>query len=171
MFPPPIIDIEASGFGRGSYPIEIGFVMPDGSCWCSLIAPLANWLHWDEKAERIHGICREVLRTHGRPALQVAREINRRLGRLTVYCDGWLQDYSWLNRLFEEAELTPSFRLEDVRTLLSEDEAARWHQVKEEILAEAKPERHRASSDAWVLQATLMRVKRLPLRARPQKPA
>ena len=27
---PPIIDVEASGFGRGSFPIEVGFVMADG---------------------------------------------------------------------------------------------------------------------------------------------
>ena len=26
-----VLDIEASGFGRGSYPIEIGFVLPDGN--------------------------------------------------------------------------------------------------------------------------------------------
>ena len=30
---PIIIDIEASGFGRGSYPIEIGYHMPDGESY------------------------------------------------------------------------------------------------------------------------------------------
>ena len=29
-FPPPILDIEASGFGLGSYPIEVGCILPDG---------------------------------------------------------------------------------------------------------------------------------------------
>ena len=30
MIQPAILDIEASGFGRGSYPIEIGYYLPDG---------------------------------------------------------------------------------------------------------------------------------------------
>ena len=28
---PIVIDVEASGFGKGSYPIEVGVVLPDGS--------------------------------------------------------------------------------------------------------------------------------------------
>ena len=35
---PTILDIEASGFGPGSYPIEIGFVTGAGKAWCSLIS-------------------------------------------------------------------------------------------------------------------------------------
>ena len=27
---PAVLDIEASGFGRGSYPIEVGFVLANG---------------------------------------------------------------------------------------------------------------------------------------------
>ena len=36
---PTILDLEASGFGRDSYPIEVGYVLPDGSSFCSLIRP------------------------------------------------------------------------------------------------------------------------------------
>ena len=36
---PTILDIEASGFGRGSYPIEIGFSAGDGVLFCGLIVP------------------------------------------------------------------------------------------------------------------------------------
>ena len=43
---PIIIDIEASGFGRGSYPIEVGLVLPDGTPHCFLIAP-------DRKLDRL----------------------------------------------------------------------------------------------------------------------
>ena len=57
-FPPPILDIEASGFGPGSYPIEVGFVTSDGKAWCSLIRPESDWRHWDEKAAAMHGITR-----------------------------------------------------------------------------------------------------------------
>ena len=65
---PTILDIEASGFGRGSYPIEIGFSDGQGGLFCSLIQPEADWLHWDDSAEALHGLSRELLLTHGRPA-------------------------------------------------------------------------------------------------------
>ncbi|MFO1249855.1 MAG: hypothetical protein U1E77_01620 [Inhella sp.] len=45
----------------------------------------------------------------------------------TVYCDGWAQDYPWLARLFEAAEAAPAFKLEDLRTLLDEQQAQCWH--------------------------------------------
>ncbi len=44
---PTIIDIEASGFGRGSYPIEVGFITADGKTGCSLIKPEAQWKSWN----------------------------------------------------------------------------------------------------------------------------
>jgi hypothetical protein len=47
---PAIIDLEASGFGKGSYPIEVGFVLPEGAMYCTLIQPAPHWRHWDDKA-------------------------------------------------------------------------------------------------------------------------
>ncbi|WP_202820297.1 3'-5' exonuclease [Roseateles aquatilis] len=156
---PTILDVEASGFGRGSYPIEIGFVEATGLPFCSLIQPAPDWLHWDGAAESLHGISRELLLRHGRPREWVAQEINTRLAGQTVYCDSWGHDYSWLSTLFESVGITPRFRLEDVRRLLSEDEAGRWAVVQQEVRAEARLRRHRASADAKVLQMTLMRIK------------
>ena len=48
---PTVLDVEASGFGRNSYPIEIGFVLPNGHAYCSLVKPEAHWTHWDVQAE------------------------------------------------------------------------------------------------------------------------
>lgn len=156
---PTILDLEASGFGRGSYPIEIGFVGAGGIPFCSLIQPAPEWQHWDAGAEALHGISRELLLRHGRPRAWVAQELNTRLAGQTVYCDGWGHDYSWLSALFESVDSTPRFRLEDLRRLLSEDEANRWSAVQQQVRAEAQLRRHRASADAKVLQMTLMRVK------------
>ena len=36
---PAILDIEASGFGRGSYPIEIGFVGTDAQHIAAQVTP------------------------------------------------------------------------------------------------------------------------------------
>lgn len=160
---PAIIDLEASGFGRGSYPIEVGFVSADGSLFCSLIQPDPSWSHWDASAEALHGISRELLFRHGRPLDWVAQQMNQRLAGQTVYSDAWGHDYSWISRLFDCAELVPAFRLQDLRTLLSEAEAGVWDQTLRQVRQEQQLQRHRASSDARVLQLTLLRIKQLVL--------
>lgn len=157
---PAILDVEASGFGRGSYPIEIGFVEPSGAMFCALILPDAEWQHWDVSAEALHGITRANLLAHGKPARWVASELNDRLRGLTVYCDGWGHDYAWLALLYESAGMQPSYHLEDLRSLLSEDEAARWHDVTLAVRHEQNLRRHRASSDARVLQLAIERVRK-----------
>jgi hypothetical protein len=156
---PAVLDVEASGFGRHSYPIEVGFALPNGQVFCTLIRPEPQWTHWDPDAERIHHIARDSLLHRGRPATEVARLLNEQLRGLTVYSDGWSNDYSWLGSLFDVADLSPSFRLDNLRALLLEDEADRWHEVKQQVASERGPQRHRASSDARLLQLTLQRLR------------
>lgn len=155
---PCVLDIEASGFGSGSYPIEVGFVLPDGTAYCSLIVPDANWTHWDGDAERVHGISRSLLRRHGRSAHEVAVELNHRLAGRIVYCDNWAHDYAWLARLFESADIRPSFRLRHLRELMSENAAERFDDAREIVARNLQLRRHRASSDARVLQLSVAKV-------------
>jgi len=156
---PTVLDVEASGFGRNSYPIEIGFVLPDARTFCALIRPLEHWTHWDEQAARTHHIPRTLLEERGQSVEQVAQRLNTDLRGKTVYSDGWANDYSWLGALFDAADMTPAFRLENLRKLLSESEAERWHMVKAQISAERGAQRHRASSDARLLQLTFQRLR------------
>ncbi len=156
---PAIIDLEASGFGKGSYPIEVGFVLPQGAMYCTLIVPAPNWRHWDPQAENVHHITRDILKAHGKAALTVAQTLNQQLRGLTIYSDGWAHDFSWLGLLFDEAEMTPSFKLDNLRTLLSEVEADAWHTCKQAVLDELNVPRHRASTDARVLQLTFKRLR------------
>jgi len=151
---PVVIDIEASGFGRGSYPIEIGLALADGSPHCFLIRPLPHWSHWSREAEDIHGIDRDTLLQHGRPAPWVAEQLNRLLAGQTAYTDAWGNDNSWLGRLYEEVGLGQRYRLETIRRLLSETQAAAWGETRETLRWRLKARRHRASSDALVLQKT-----------------
>ncbi len=150
-----VIDIEASGFGRHSYPIEIGYVREDGQAWCSLVRPADDWLHWDEQAERVHGIARPMLLQHGRTATDVAQRLNADLAGRTVYCDGWAHDYAWLGRLFDEAGLVPRFKLESVNRLLDETRLARLDFERQRAFGALGIRRHRASSDARALQWAL----------------
>jgi len=155
LLAPAVMDIEASGFGQDSYPIEVGFVLPDGRSYCSLIRPAAGWTHWDPQAERVHHISLDTAIRHGRDVAEVAAALNAALRGMTLYCDGWAHDYVWLSVLFEAAGLTPLFRLENLRILLNEQQAEDWSALKERVQGEMQLQRHRASTDARVLQRTL----------------
>jgi hypothetical protein len=151
---PAILDIEASGFGRASYPIEIGYILADGTTFCTLIRPAPTWTHWDPKAESVHHIPREALARHGRSVAEVAALLNDRLRGQTLYSDAWGHDYPWLSALFEEAAMVPLFRIDSLRKVLTEDEASRWQPARDLIA------RHRASADAWLIQQTWLRLQR-----------
>ena len=155
---PVIIDIEASGFGKGSYPIEIGYYTPEGEAFCTLIRPESNWTHWDDSAEKVHGIQRELLEAKGKPALEVCLELNRRLRGRRVFCDAWAYDYVWLSVMYDAAELVPTFQLKDMRDLLSDCEQRLWHATRAAVEARLQLRRHRASGDARTLLETLTEV-------------
>lgn len=158
MTVPIVIDFEASGFGKASYPIEVGFSRRHGDGWCTLIRPEQEWQYWDEQAAGAHRIPREVLVERGKNAAEVANQLNTMLGGSTVYTDGWGQDYVWMSRLFEAADMTPGFRLADLREIISPQQADLWQATKMQVIEELGLSRHRASSDARVLQLTWLRT-------------
>lgn len=155
---PTIIDIEASGFGKGSYPIEVGYVDPLGQTWCALVAPQDDCVHWDQTAEALHHIQRDTLLQHGKPAAVIAKHLNAQLSGQTVYTDGWYQDFTWLNRLFDMANMRPTFKLEDLRAVLSPFQESIWHETKRSITEGLHLTRHRASTDALALQLTWVKT-------------
>lgn len=157
---PVIIDIEASGFGKGSYPIEIGYFMPDGSSFCTLIRPEPVWTHWDSSAEAVHGIAREQLASHGKPAIDVCLALNRSLRGQRIYCDAWSYDFVWLSVLYDAVDLVPSFELRDLRELLGECEQRLWHATRALVEVRLALRRHRASGDARTLFETLLEARR-----------
>nr|CBA28049.1 hypothetical protein Csp_A05340 [Curvibacter putative symbiont of Hydra magnipapillata] len=156
---PTVLDIEASGLGRSSYPIEVGYVLPDGHAYCTLVQPEQDWTHWDDSAAALHRITRELLQERGLRAREVATLLNTQLAGQTVYSDGWANDFTWLNVLYEAAGMSPRFKLENLRSLLSDEEADQWHVVKAKIASERGTQRHRASSDARLIQLTLQRIR------------
>ncbi|MBV8666108.1 MAG: hypothetical protein JO269_06435 [Burkholderiaceae bacterium] len=157
MQAPIIIDFEASGFGKDSYPIEVGFIGEAGQAWCALIKPENDWLHWDRHAADMHHISRDQLLQCGKPCAFVANHLNQCLEGRVVYTDGWMHDYIWMARLFDAAELSPHFQLEDLRRILTPEQERSWHATKAAVLADLHLTRHRASADALVLQLTWLR--------------
>lgn len=155
---PIILDVEASGFGIGSYPIEVGVAMPGGQSYCSLISPEAEWSHWDEKAERLHHLKRELLLQYGKSVQEVANKLNELLEGKTVYSDAWGNDMSWLSLLFDRAGVSQKFALDSLHGLLSIEQQVIWDRTKQQVIDEHALTRHRASADARILQETYIQT-------------
>ena len=89
ILPPNIIDIEASGFAAQGYPIEIGIALASGDTYCTLIRPEPEWTYWDDQAEAVHRVPRDILDLYGKSVHDVARQINDLLSGQVAYSDGW----------------------------------------------------------------------------------
>jgi len=155
---PVVIDVESSGFGKGGYPIEVGLVLPDGSPHCFLITPHRTWTMWDDSAEAVHGISREVLEDHGRPPYEVAERLNALLRGKTVYSDAWSFDMSWLAKLYDLVDLEQEFHVAALQEIMSPRQLEQWHQVKGNVEHDLQLQRHRASGDARIIQETYRRT-------------
>jgi len=160
-FKPCVIDLEASGLGRGSYPIEVGFVTPTQALGCCLIKPIVQWTHWNDEAENLHGINRSLLDEKGKEIVWVAQWLNENLRGTTVYSDAWANDMSWLGKLFDEAEIPQSFQIESILSLLNEEEKEQWTPLYHQVISETCTKRHRASTDAMNIQQTYIRLKQI----------
>tara|TARA_Y100000588_G_scaffold306474_1_gene330186 strand:- start:496 stop:996 length:501 start_codon:yes stop_codon:yes gene_type:complete len=155
---PPIIDLEASGFGRGSYPIEVGYALEDRQTVSYLVKPASDWQHWSEEAEQIHGISRDLLQEEGLTPREIALKMNENLRGKTLYSDAWSYDTSWMGRLFDEAGLIQRFRIETINRILTPEQMEAWYDTKKDLWDEFGVQRHRAANDVRVLQETFQRV-------------
>ena len=158
---PPIIDLEASGFGRGSYPIEVGIALENRDILSFLIKPEDDWTHWSEEAEEIHGISREQLQREGMSIEEIALKLNELLRGQILYSDAWSFDSSWIGRLFDSAGIVQRFRIETINKLLKPEQVEFWHPTKEAVLKELGLKAHRAAIDVQVLQETYVRISKL----------
>ncbi len=158
VYCPNVIDIEASGFGPSSYPIEIGVVKANGQRFCGLIKPVPQWQYWSNEAAQLHGISRELLITKGLTPAAMCRSLNDFLGRETVYSDAWVHDQKWLHTLYNEVAIVQSFSMRAIEFIANETQLARWDDAKQTVIADLQFARHRASGDAFVVQQTYMRL-------------
>ncbi|MEC8785870.1 MAG: hypothetical protein VXX33_04970, partial [Pseudomonadota bacterium] len=71
-----------------------------------------------------------------------------------VYSDGWVVDNPWLIKLYAAAQIEMSFTCRALEYILSEAQMNQWHDVKNRLARQLDVKRHRASSDALVIQQT-----------------
>jgi len=158
---PNVIDVEASGFGGHSYPIEVGVILACGARYCSLIKPDEGWTFWTEEAEGVHHISRGILAQHGKPLDVVAQELNEFLLDQTVYSDGWVVDSPWVHLLFDVAHIPQAFKVSPLEMILTEPQMEIWHETKDKLLQDCEHKRHRASFDASIIQKTFVKTAEL----------
>ncbi|WJG08743.1 hypothetical protein [Aliiglaciecola sp. LCG003] len=130
--------------------------------YCRLIKPEEDWQHWSEEAENLHGISREMLELHGHAPTQICAELNQLLLGQTVYSDGWVVDYPWMIKLFYAARMPMKFTLSPLENILSQQQMDNWYESQEVICAATQCHRHRASSDAELIQSVYMHTQLLP---------
>lgn len=149
-----VIDVEASGFGFDSYPIEVGVVTHSDQQLCFLISPFSDWNYWDNNAESVHGISRQVLLDRGSHPIDVCGALNLLLRDTTVYSDAWVHDYYWINKLFYRSKIKMEFRVSPIESVVTEEQLMTWDATKEVVIGQLGLIRHRASSDALIIQKT-----------------
>lgn len=155
---PYIIDIEASGLGANSYPIEVGLALEPGRRYCTLIRPVDHWDHWDEQAESIHKISRNNLLTAGQPVTEVAAELNELLRNKVVFSDAWGVDNPWIIELYAAAGIEKTFTISSLEMILTERQMELWAKTRDSVVLDLGLQRHRASNDSWIIQETYVRT-------------
>lgn len=154
----PIIDLEASGLKRNSFPIEVGIFLPEenySDSW--LIKPTEQWIserQWDTESEEIHGISLDHLNENGLNGLDVCNKLNSILRGTVIFSDAPDFDSMWINILFNEWNTE---RLFDIRSIFEADIKIRnvtykeVRDLKKKIAKEHNLKQHRASDDAFII--------------------
>ena len=154
---PAIIDIEASGFGPQSYPIEVGVVLSDGHRFSRLIKPFPDWEHWSDQAQTVHRITKDQLWHYGHDGADICDQLNQFVGSQTLFSDAWVHDKAWLDTLYYRSHKVPTFSVSPLEAILGEDQAAHWEEVRQEVFDSFELRRHRASQDAFMIQEVYSR--------------
>ncbi|MGV6819462.1 MAG: hypothetical protein ACWA5T_03070 [Parvularcula sp.] len=147
------IDVEASGLGPNSWPIEVGWGFVGTDPRAVLIKPADSWsmVAWEKSAEALHRISPIQLVTEGKKPIEAALGLNAALAGAQVYSDAPDYDSFWLFRLYDAAGIKPNFRLFDLGDLLRPIWEGEPAELVDLASAEA-PHIHRAAADVRHLQ-------------------
>jgi len=151
-----IIDFEASGLSKQSYPIEVG--LTNGSDeYQALIKPMAHWQYWSDEAEAVHTLSKSQLESDGLNPAHVAHTLNNKLSGQPVYCDSVQWDGFWCNVLFADNSIHQQFEILDIEELLkdSDDHLEVFLAVRSQLENADEYTVHRALDDAKIIWKAL----------------
>lgn len=146
-----MLDVEASGLGHSSYPVEVAYASSTGEHADFLIKPTTEWLEkgeWDNNAERLHGLSQQQLLEQGDNIVNVAQQLNKYLCGKLVLCNDLTFDGFWLSQLFKAANISVAFHLTDLSALFDYWGEQKAHLFKEEYGKTLNTNEHRALPDA-----------------------
>lgn len=160
------LDFEASSLEKGGFPVEVGWVLEDGTEEAHLIRPAPDWTVWSAEAEAIHRLSRARLEAEGETPETVAARMMEVLSGQEILASAPSWDGQWLSRLLRAGGLprhalrlgdTDAAEMAEADRILREaglDAEKRAEQVRR-IVGEARradealgPPEHRALADA-----------------------
>ena len=139
------IDLEASGLGPDSYPVEVAWKSAESGAQDSfLINPESaeGWVFWDEFAEEMHGIEWSTLTKSGIGVRAACERLNTALFGKDVVCDALEFDAFWLRRLFRAGCQPMNFTLKGIESVLSPEQRIQYR-----LVSRSQYRRHRALDD------------------------
>lgn len=148
------IDLEASGLGAKSWPIEAGWCYAAGEPEAMLIKPDDSWPldQWDENAFALHGVTYETLMESGVEPEKVCAALNEALSGKIVYSDAPDWDGFWFYRLFQAAGVRQKFTLRDFYDVFRSMPPEKLDRIIERA-NEIAPRAHRAVPDVLHMRA------------------
>lgn len=154
-----IIEYEASGIDKQSYPLYVGIFNGTDSYY-STIKPLPEWTHWDYSSQAIHHLKRLDLVQSGKSPPEVAQSLNHKLVGETVYCDSDYWDDYWNKRLFDGAGLQAGFEIRDLRALFEREPEliSEFYRLKHSLPGSMSLTLHHALDDAKIIWHALDQV-------------
>jgi DNA polymerase III subunit epsilon len=161
-----ILDIEASGLHKDSFPIEIAYGDPKDS-WVtsSLIRPHPTWNNglWDQEAITLTGILPELLQC-APLATQVTKNVAKDLSQADlILSDAPAWDARWLNRLLDLNPTPVNIKIEDFRATINKFNPLRKYLSTYKCLNIYDKSEHRAGGDVIRLLRVYRRALPLPL--------
>jgi len=155
-----IIDFEASGLSKESYPIEVAWGDGKHTVTSFLLNPerMEGWKDWNPLSLEFHGISREKLISSGEDPKQVAKIMIKELAGKTVYSDEPRYDNMWKDRLLKDSGYDPGLiRIKNLKYFLNKMIKAtspkmRFTDLLEEFSAKTETP-HRAGPDvSWLFE-------------------
>ncbi|UPG72693.1 transcriptional regulator [Roseomonas gilardii subsp. gilardii] len=99
------LDFEASSLEKGGFPVEVGWVLEDGTEEAHLIRPAPDWTVWSAEAEAIHHLSRSRLEAEGEVPDAVAARMMEALSGHEILASAPSWDGQWLSRLLRAGGL------------------------------------------------------------------
>lgn len=161
-----VIDFEASSLSGQSYPIQVAVYNGEDS-YSAFIRPDDTWTEWNMSSQAIHNIPRALLFDVGKPAVQVAEELNDFIGKEIAYCDGGIYDIHWANALHEAAQVPKTWYYGDVVSYALQGQERNvvlatgmtWFEFKQHTADKLKLKQHDALNDVKIIRHMAMSIK------------